>query len=198
MTGYTVCWHTLSVPLSLVAKLCSTPVTLWTVSCQAPLSIGFSRQEYWSGLPFPSPGDLPNPGIKPRSLALQADSLKTELWEKLVNLFTHKQILSVVSLTLPFLLYSFSVNSLSCVQSSKSHSLPHEHFPLSASVCSPCWLTGVLQFLWYGDQFHKFPFVYSFKRIKKTSSSQSPLGHKESDTTEWLNWTELTSSITII
>ena len=48
--------------------------TPWTVAHQAPLSIGFSRQEYWSGLPFPSPGDLPNPGIEPRSLTLQADS----------------------------------------------------------------------------------------------------------------------------
>ena len=45
----------------------------WTVSYQAPLSMGFSRQEYWSGLPFPFPGDLPNPGIKPGSPALQAD-----------------------------------------------------------------------------------------------------------------------------
>ena len=44
--------------------------TPWTVAYQAPLSMGFSRQEYWSGLPFPSPGDLPNPGIKPRSPAL--------------------------------------------------------------------------------------------------------------------------------
>ena len=44
----------------------------------ALLSTGFSRQEYWSGLPFPSPGDLPNPGIKPRSLALQADSVLSE------------------------------------------------------------------------------------------------------------------------
>ena len=52
--------------------------TPWTVACQAPLSMGFSRQEYWSGLPFPSPGDLPDPGIKPRSLALQADSLPAE------------------------------------------------------------------------------------------------------------------------
>ena len=43
--------------------------TLWTVACQPPLSIGFSRQEYWSGLPCPPPGDLPNPGIKPASLA---------------------------------------------------------------------------------------------------------------------------------
>ena len=50
-----------------------------TVVHQAPLSMRFSRQGYWSGLPFPSPGNLPNPGIKPRSPALQADSLPTEL-----------------------------------------------------------------------------------------------------------------------
>ena len=55
----------------LVAKSCSTLVIPWTVACQAPLSIGFSRQGYWSELPFPSPGDLPNPGIelKPPALA---------------------------------------------------------------------------------------------------------------------------------
>ena len=53
-------------------------VTPWTVAHQAPLSMGFSRQEYWSGLPFPSPGDLPNPGIKPGSPALQADALSSE------------------------------------------------------------------------------------------------------------------------
>ena len=52
--------------------------TSWSVASRAPLSMGFSRQEYWSGLPFPSPGDLPNPGIKPRSPALQADSLPIE------------------------------------------------------------------------------------------------------------------------
>ena len=52
--------------------------TPWTVAHQAPLSKGFSRQESWSGLPFPSPGDLPNPGIKPRSPTLQADSLLAE------------------------------------------------------------------------------------------------------------------------
>ena len=49
--------------------------TLWTVAHQALPSMGFSRQEYWSGLPFSSPGDLPEPGIKPRSPALQADAL---------------------------------------------------------------------------------------------------------------------------
>ena len=43
-------------------------VTLWTVANQAPLSMGFSRQEYWSGLPFPTPGDLPEPGIEPMFL----------------------------------------------------------------------------------------------------------------------------------
>ena len=46
--------------------------TLWTVAYQAPLSIGFSRQEYWSGLPYPAPGDLPDPGIKPVSLTSPA------------------------------------------------------------------------------------------------------------------------------
>ena len=53
-------------------------VTPWTAAHQAPVSMGFSRQEYWSGLPFPSPGDLPNPRIEPRSLALQADALTSE------------------------------------------------------------------------------------------------------------------------
>ena len=52
----------------LVAKSCPTLATLWTVACQPPLSMGFSGEEYWSGLPFPTPGDLPNPGIKPESL----------------------------------------------------------------------------------------------------------------------------------
>ena len=53
-------------------------VTPWTVAHQAPLSMEFSRQEYWSGLPFPSPGDLPDPGIELGSLALQADVLPSE------------------------------------------------------------------------------------------------------------------------
>ena len=52
--------------------------TLWTVAYQAPPSMGFSRQEYWSGLPFPSPGDLPDPGIEPGSPTVQADILPSE------------------------------------------------------------------------------------------------------------------------
>ena len=61
----------------------SDPVTPWTVAHQAPLSMGFSRQEYWSGLPCPSLGDLPNPGIKHGSPTLQADSLPTKLHGKI-------------------------------------------------------------------------------------------------------------------
>ena len=57
-------------------------VTLWTVAVQAPLSIGFSKLEYWSGLPCPAPGDLPDPWIELASPALQADSLDTEPPEK--------------------------------------------------------------------------------------------------------------------
>ena len=53
-------------------------VTPWTVAYQALPYMGFSRQEYWSGVPFPSPGDLPNPGIEPGSPALQADALPSE------------------------------------------------------------------------------------------------------------------------
>ena len=62
----------------LVTQSCLTLDTPWTVAHQAPLSMGFPRQEYWSGLPFPSPGDLPDPGIKARSPALQAGSLLFE------------------------------------------------------------------------------------------------------------------------
>ena len=53
-------------------------MTPWTVACQVPLSMGFSRQEYWNGWPFPSPADLPDPGIKLGSPAWQADSLPSE------------------------------------------------------------------------------------------------------------------------
>ena len=63
----------------LVTKLCPTLATSWTVALKVSLSMEFSRQEHWSGWPFLSPGDLLNPGIKPGSPALQANSLLTEL-----------------------------------------------------------------------------------------------------------------------
>ena len=77
-------WPLYSVPLTWVCvcmcvlshvQLFEIP---WTVACQAPLSVGFPRQGYWSQLPFPSPGSLPDPGIEPRSSALQVDSLPPE------------------------------------------------------------------------------------------------------------------------
>ena len=68
-------------------------MTLWTVACQAPLTMEFSRQEYWSGWPFPTPGDLPNTGIKPKppSPASAADSLARAPPGKLglCSLFSH-------------------------------------------------------------------------------------------------------------
>ena len=76
------CWsRPFRLPVCVVAKSLQSYrlfVTPWTVACQAPLSMGFSRLEYWSGLPFPSAGDLPGPGIKPKSPALQVDSLPSE------------------------------------------------------------------------------------------------------------------------
>ena len=62
----------------LVAQSCLTLATPWAVACRVPLSMGFFRQEYGSGLPFPSPDDLPDPGIETGSPALQADSLLSE------------------------------------------------------------------------------------------------------------------------
>ena len=60
---------------SEVTRSCPTLCDLWTVAHQAPPSMGFSSKEYWSGLPFPSPGDLPDTGIEPRAPTLQADAL---------------------------------------------------------------------------------------------------------------------------
>ena len=71
---------------SEVAQSCLALCNPVDCSHQASLSMGFSRQEYWSGLPFPSPGDLPHPVIEPRSPALEADALPSEPPEKLSDL----------------------------------------------------------------------------------------------------------------
>ena len=74
-------WSTIWLPCVCVLScfscvwLCA---TTWTIACQIPLSMGFSWQEYWTRWPCPPPGDLPDPGIEPGSLALQADSLPSE------------------------------------------------------------------------------------------------------------------------
>ena len=90
----------------LVAKLCLTLAARWTEEPGKLQFMGFSRPEYWSRLPFPSPGDLPNPGIEPRSPALEADSLPTELQGKpkilislrhfMIMIFCHHYLLSLL------------------------------------------------------------------------------------------------------
>ena len=74
-------------------------VTAWTVTCQALLSTEFSRQEYWSGLPFPSPGDLPDPGIEPGSPALQADTLLSEPLGKSIRIKVYNKVMNFNSLS---------------------------------------------------------------------------------------------------
>ena len=64
---------------------CQLLVIPWTVAYQAPSPMEFFKQEYWSGLPFPSPGDIPNPGIEPGSPTLQADTLPSGLQEKPIH-----------------------------------------------------------------------------------------------------------------
>ena len=108
MKNYTVCWRTFSKITCFLQH--HHMAVVWSLSCsqlcdprdcspQTPLDLGFPRQEYHSGLPFPSPGNLPNPGNKPGSPALQADSLPTELQEKpmLPYNFTIKCLLPPVS-----------------------------------------------------------------------------------------------------
>ena len=78
-------------------------VTLWTIACQAPLCMGFSRREYWSGLPFPPPGDLPDPGIKPMSFvscALARRFFTTALPGKIPHkIFIHHSLVHCCCLT---------------------------------------------------------------------------------------------------
>ena len=95
-------------------------VTAWTVACQAPLSTEVSRQEYWSGLPFTSPEDLPNPGIKPRSPRLQADSLLSEppgkpKHTRVGSLSLHHRIFPTQELNLCSLYLKWILYHLSCI-----------------------------------------------------------------------------------
>ena len=77
-------------------------VTPWTVAYQAPPFMGFSRQEYWSGLPFPSPGDLHDPGIEPGSPAFQADALTSEPPGKVAIQLYVSDYKSILYKTMPF------------------------------------------------------------------------------------------------
>ena len=107
------CWPTVCEVKVKVKSL--SPVwlfaTTWTIAHQAPLSMGFSRQEYWSELPFSSPGDLPNPGIKLRSPALQADTLRSEPPGHLCKIVSNSSVIYALSLSI-ILKWFCAVNSL--------------------------------------------------------------------------------------
>ena len=84
----------MKVKLHSCVQLFATP---WTITYQTPLTMGFSKQRYWSGLPFPSPWDFPDPGIKPRSPTLQADTLPSEPSGKPKNVQTTVQLIALIS-----------------------------------------------------------------------------------------------------
>ena len=91
----------------------SNSATPWTVAQQTPLFMGFSRQEYWSGLPFPSPWDLPNPGTEPRSSSLQADSLPSEPPGKPHSYLTTEKTITLTMRTFVSKVMSLFFNMLS-------------------------------------------------------------------------------------
>ena len=95
--------------------------TPWTIALQAPLSMGFSRQNYWSGLPFPPPGDLSDPGIEPGSPAMQADSLPSEPPKKQgrLNGFGSDSVFASTNTHTPLETAMFHMCSLGCVLSRK-------------------------------------------------------------------------------
>ena len=80
LSGFQAIVFVLAACVHAVTSVMSDSATPWTIAHQAPLSMGFSRQEYWSGFPCSPPGDLPNSGLEPEAPALQADSLLLSLW----------------------------------------------------------------------------------------------------------------------
>ena len=96
-------------PFSCV-RLLETPLT---AACKAPLSMGFSRQEYWSGLPCAPPGDLPNPGIEPAAPALQVDSLLLSPWVSPNHSIHSPLCLRATLILLPLGIISFWYNIIS-------------------------------------------------------------------------------------
>ena len=127
---------------SKVAQLCLTFCNPWAVAYHAPPSMGFSRQEYLSGLPFPSPGDLPDPGIEPRSSAFQADALPSEPPGKPIENLSLCQNLYTV---LPWWL---SGKESACQCSRQFKSLVWENPTwrgATKSMCINCWACDALE-----------------------------------------------------
>ena len=128
-------------------------VTPWTVAYQASLSMGFSRQEYWSGLPFPSPGDLLNPGIKPGSPALEADALNSELKSSDITLLT--KVCLVKAMVFPVVIYgceSWTVQKAECQRIDVFELWCWRRFlsPLDCKVIQPVHSKGDQSWVFFG------------------------------------------------
>ena len=119
----------------LVTKPCPTLETPWTAACQAPLAMGFCRQEHWSGLPFLSPGNLTNPEIEPGFPALQADSLPTELQGKPRYNVIQCYIYNLIQCSVQF---SRSVQSDSLWSHESQHARPPCPSPTPRVHSNPC------------------------------------------------------------
>ena len=117
-------------------------VTPWTVALQAPLSMGFFRHEHWSGLPCPPPGDLPNPGMEPRSPALQADSLPDEP--------QGKPLIPVAKLIFPYSVSMVKLQSLCKAQVAVKWSLVLDQRQWGDIISNNCDLLFHCNFLFIG------------------------------------------------
>ena len=136
-------WTSLEKVKVLLTQVCPLFATLWTVAHQAPLSMEFSRQEYWSGLPFPSPEYLPKPVTEPRSPALQADSLPSEPPNKKYILFPN--ILAIPQ-TIPCQKHSLILLKCSCLKNSIVFALA------SLTGTSIFWGQRLFQGIFIGNQ----------------------------------------------
>ena len=115
--------------------------TPWTVACQVPLSLGFSRQEYWGGLSFPSPGDLPDPGIEPGSPALQVDFFYCLIHREVTR--DHMACKTKTSASWPFT--KISLLSKPCSRVELNHVLETPgSFTLSSKSAKNSWICGEL------------------------------------------------------
>ena len=131
---YSLVYHMFLVVV-LLAMSCLTLATLWTIARQSPLSMGFPRQEYWSGLPFPSPADLSDPGIKPKSPALAGGFFTTEL--------PGKPIYSLSLINLKCVLYKILFSN--CIlRAAKTLQLPYQDFFCKSNIHTNCfWAEGI-------------------------------------------------------
>ena len=143
-------------------------VASWTVAYQDPPSMGFSRQENWSGLPFPSPGDLPNPGVEPRSPALQADALpskppgKSFHWLKVLPKSCFKWLGQITSL---YFVHPCSTRLNLSLAISNQWTEAWKYFLLMQKTCGLLIAKKKKRAEWFRGKWLKFYLSYSFPQL---------------------------------